>query len=259
MREGYGKSKLFFVVVIAMAGILLLPYGGLFPAQSGSKQAQSEPADVADEEVTAGDAEKVAAGSKVLAQETSLVRLVVRADGAQINAYAITAESNAVVFAVTEEEVWFVTAGHVFDHADENAQVSVELENGEAYSCTDWTVAEEADLAFLRIDQKLPIQPAKRPEKASYDAMQTGDFVQAICMLNGQRTVYGGTLSEPWIYSEDFAQYMMTAVCEVHAGMSGCGLYDADGSLIGIVCGGDDSGTIAAVPLHLVEAVFANQ
>jgi S1-C subfamily serine protease len=51
---------------------------------------------------------------------------------------------------------------------------------------------------------------------------------------------------------EDYGQYMIWADAEVRPGMSGGGLLDQEGRLIGILSGGSQDGELAAVPLSLI-------
>ncbi|MCM1089836.1 MAG: serine protease [Butyrivibrio sp.] len=131
-----------------------------------------------------------------------------------------------------------------------------------AVQCLDYAVVTEADLAFLRLErEELPEDVwqdlrAAEKDKDSYDALQASDKVYLSGYREGSLLVCEGILEEFWIYVEDFEQYMMLARCEVYSGMSGGGLYDGEGHLIGIVCGNNEQGEVAAVPLHVVESRF---
>ncbi|MCM1113243.1 MAG: serine protease [Muribaculum sp.] len=174
---------------------------------------------------------------------------------------AWAASGSGVVWQADAHTLWIVTAGHVLSRAGGENRVFVEFGADAVVECTAYETAGEVDLAFLRIDraadlrQIKPVPPAT--DKESYDGLQASDAVWAEGSREGRPVRYDGTLVEPWIYVEDFAQYMMVAECGVEPGMSGGGLYDGAGHLIGIVCGGSGEGELAAVPLHVVQACFA--
>lgn len=191
---------------------------------------------------------------------------------------ALAASGSGVVFEKSEDALWVVTAGHVLERADAEHPVYVVFPKGcdsvsgtdkcslagevVTVQCTDYDVLAEADLAFLRLGcDELPketwqgLRAAER-DKESYDALQSMDKVYVSGCWDGSLVVCEGTLEEFWIYVEDFGQYMTLARCELSHGMSGGGLYDEEGRLIGIVCGSNEQGEVAAVPLHVVEARF---
>ncbi len=78
-----------------------------------------------------------------------------------------------------------------------------------------------------------------------------------------------GVLEEPWIYAEDFDQHMMLVRGTAGHGMSGGGVFDEAGNLIGILCGksmaenaaeGESAGSIgeelAVLPLGVIAAGY---
>jgi hypothetical protein len=65
-----------------------------------------------------------------------------------------------------------------------------------------------------------------------------------------------GIIVNPWIFTEDFQQYMIWGTAEVYPGMSGGGVFDEDGYLLGILCGNNSEGDIAVLPLSIILAQF---
>ncbi len=61
---------------------------------------------------------------------------------------------------------------------------------------------------------------------------------------------YEGIVLEPMVIIEDYGQYMILAQCEGKPGMSGGGLFDERGYLLGVLSGVNENGQVAAVPLH---------
>ena len=58
---------------------------------------------------------------------------------------------------------------------------------------------------------------------------------------------------DPWIYVEDFDQYMLLLQGLIAPGMSGGGAFTEDGVFVGILCGGDEEGKVAVVPYSMIE------
>ena len=73
---------------------------------------------------------------------------------------------------------------------------------------------------------------------------------------DGELLEIPGTLIYSWIYAEDFSQYMMLVDGESFPGMSGGGVFDEDGNFLGILCGVNDAGESAAVPLSIILAEY---
>ncbi|MBR1703024.1 MAG: trypsin-like peptidase domain-containing protein [Lachnospiraceae bacterium] len=252
MRDGYGRNKLFFLVILSMVGILLMPYGILGkPGRSTGKNNEESTSDIVD---------SVAVDSVTV---DSVVEIAVK-DTAQNVIYA---SGNGVVLEMNEKEICIVTAGHVLDRVAEDKQVVVGFRDPENWThdaefeivCDRYETVWDADLAFLFLTraelekEKLQPQKVSVAEKQDYDGLKAGDTVRTIGWDEGQKVVYEGELQENWIFVEDFSQYMMLAECVMRPGMSGCGLYNAQDQLIGIACGGNEAGQLAAVPLHVVQ------
>ena len=138
--------------------------------------------------------------------------------------------------------------------------------------CGECKAVDDADLAFLVLDggkaraafrdlelNVREIQAAAFPNKDNYDQLAQGDAVHMTEYKNGKASFSWGILEDPWIYVEDFGQYMMLAKCPVSAGLSGCGLYDGGDRLLGIICGMNTSGQAVAVPLHMVMARWEDE
>lgn len=64
--------------------------------------------------------------------------------------------------------------------------------------------------------------------------------------------LFYGIIGSPSVYMEDFGTEMLWAYCEVKPGMSGSGVFDQDGCLIGIVCGGNEEKEAAVLPLDKI-------
>ena len=137
--------------------------------------------------------------------------------------------------------------------------VTVRFCDGWEVICTDIVVSGKADLALIRI----PVSgiSAKRQElyrcvirdKERFDALEAGDGCAAVGIgADGELIRYDGDILEPWIYMEDYGQYMIWAQAEIRPGMSGGALFDDGGYFIGILSGGNGDGELSAVPLSLI-------
>lgn len=63
------------------------------------------------------------------------------------------------------------------------------------------------------------------------------------------RSHEAGVVSDPDAYIEDLGQNMMYSMCYAEPGMSGSGMYDGYGNLIGMVTGGTEQNEMISVPL----------
>lgn len=235
MRQQYDKTKIFCIALaFALGALILSGLTAVFGAEGiGMKK----------EEAAAGDGSVVA----------------VYVEGKTSGTWS--ASGSGVILAAEEDSLWIVTAGHVLERAGTEHPVKVEFGEGSIVESQRYELVRDTDLAFLCIlKENLPEEcrelKASETDKESYDALEDGDIVCLNGYRDGRLSVFAGVLSEPWIYVEDFEQYMMVAACEMDYGMSGGGLYDEEGRLIGIACGGNERGELAAVPLHVVWARF---
>lgn len=120
--------------------------------------------------------------------------------------------------------------------------------------------SETADLAILSVRQEEAggnLNCVKR-DRAAFDAASEGDSVQA-CYLERsggdlREVVQQGTLTYTWVYLEDFGLNMMVAELPAKSGMSGCGIFSAQGDFLGILCGVSAEGEAAILPLSVIES-----
>lgn len=257
MRQQYDRTKLFCIALIVLGALFvsdfvrMLEFGRAGTQEGGAVSQAGIRVEGAVPEAASQEGEAAPQGDPTVA---------VYVEGRTPGVWA--AAGSGVILDVGEDALWIVTAGHVLERAGEECPVKVKFGEGSTAECTRYELAADADLAFLCIfKEALPEgcreRTAAKTDKAGYDGLAGGDIVQTMGYRDGEPVIFSGTVSEPWIYVEDFEQYMLVAACEMDYGMSGGGLYDERGMLIGIVCGANEQGELAAVPLHVVQARFA--
>lgn len=120
--------------------------------------------------------------------------------------------------------------------------------------------SETADLAILSVRQEEAgenLNCVKR-DRAAFDAASEGDSVQARYLERSggdlREVVQQGNLTYTWVYLEDFGLNMMVAELPAKSGMSGCGIFSAQGDFLGILCGVSAEGEAAILPLSVIES-----
>lgn len=120
--------------------------------------------------------------------------------------------------------------------------------------------SETADLAILSVRQEEAggnLNCVKR-DRAAFDAASEGDSVQARYLERSggdlREVVQQGSLTYTWVYLEDFGLNMMVAELPARSGMSGCGIFSAQGDFLGILCGVSAEGEAAILPLSVIES-----
>lgn len=119
--------------------------------------------------------------------------------------------------------------------------------------------SEDCDLGFLQIslddsqDMQVDSYRCARYDAAVFADLKAGDelFILGSADYPAGNLSYG-TIGNCSIYMEDFEMDMLWAYCEVKPGMSGSGVFDRWGNLIGMVCGGNEEKEAAALPLDRI-------
>ena len=169
---------------------------------------------------------------------------------------------SGVIVQGSEDKPVILTAAHVLEAAE-----TVEVSFGTERDCSvnssthhmEWRIVADCDLGILEMDvDSLPESVwedclAACIEKERFDALKEGDSILVLGSTDGVgKNAYEGVLREAWIYLEDYEQYMMLATTYAQPGMSGGGVFDRYGCLVGILSGADEAGNLAIVPLSFV-------
>ncbi len=184
--------------------------------------------------------------------------------GAMVKIVAQELSGSGVIYRICEDKLVVVTAGHILEQA--RGEVWLTFFDDFVVESLEYVVSGNADLAFVKVEiEEIPQEHLQKyycvnTDKESFDALKGGDGIIAMgSKSEAAGDAYEGRLVESWIYVEDFAQYMMLARVEVYPGMSGGGLFDMQGHFLGILCGTDEDGETAVVPLNVLEAEIVLQ
>ena len=169
---------------------------------------------------------------------------------------ADTLYGSGIIYKMNEEFVVIVTAAHVIENA-ENIQVL--FVDGTTVMCSNGMTSSTADVGFLILETtSLPkecLETCKyvSTDKERFDELQAGDGIIVMgSIVDVAANAYEGEILDPWIYVEDFQQYMMIGKTHALSGMSGGGIFDQKGYFIGILCGGNEENHIAILPLSII-------
>lgn len=179
------------------------------------------------------------------------------------NSYVLKIETpylsgQGVLYSYKGENAYILTAGHMMLGMNIGTECDVTFGvSGDTKKATLLYLSENADIAILQA-AKDDFKRAKQAafEVSRYDALKEGDTVRFLCYEEGMDVeATEGTVTDIWIYLDDFGINMMLVEAETHSGMSGCGVYDAEGYLVGILCGSSEDGTEAAIlPLSIIRS-----
>lgn len=160
---------------------------------------------------------------------------------------------NGVIVWAEDGEYVLATAAHVTGEAPENISVcGMQAKDPVCY------VSAEYDLAFVRF--RLPVAEsvflpgqAADLDETGYEALEDGDEIRIFGFLGGESSLYTGRVLSRWIYMEDFGYHMLWGeMGQMQGGLSGSGVFDSKGRLVGILCGGGGEDEIAVLPAHII-------
>jgi len=176
-----------------------------------------------------------------------------------------SSKASGVVYERTEENLVIVTAGHVLKKdfpAREYSSVKVVF-GDVSVSASEVFLSGTSETAFITIPfREIPKDILENCQVAvsdqeRFDRLKEDDAVVLKGFsADGELLEIPGALIYTWIYAEDFAQYMMLVDGESFPRMSGGGVFDEAGNLVGILCGVNEAGESAAVPLSIIVAEY---
>lgn len=177
------------------------------------------------------------------------------------------AYGSGVIWELTPGNIIVASSKHVLEYWDENSSY-VRFSQGYTVSGKLLGISQEYDIGFLAIDNTefaysvLEELCCVHWDMLSYQTLQAGDDMFCIGAgdgtAEGSSVYYQGTIADMWLYIEDFEEYMIYGYGYAEPGMSGGGVFDAKGNLIGLLTGATADGETASLPLPvMIEAYEA--
>lgn len=235
-------------IMFLMAGCLLL-FSGCGQNGTGDAGTATTGAQLPEGETTATEWQLPAETEQKLTE----TELTVRKSLVQIQAGDLL--GSGVIYEEDEKSLLIATAGHVLTHT--NGEILVTFPDGTQVAATEAETVGSCDLAFVWVDKEklsgetwevcLPVHT----DRNVFDTLKEYDDVW---MYGGETgmPVYAFVV-DPWIYVEDFGQNMLLLQGLAEPGMSGGGVFSQDGVFLGIICGADEEGKVAAVPYSMIQ------
>lgn len=235
-------------IMFLMAGCLLL-FSGCGQNGTGDAGTATTGAQLPEGETTATEWQLPAETEQKLTE----TELTVRKSLVQIQAGDLL--GSGVIYEEDEKSLLIATAGHVLTHT--NGEILVTFPGGTQVTATKAETVGSCDLAFVWVDkEKLSGETWKvcLPVHTDRNVFDTLKEYDDVWMYGGETgmPVYAFVV-DPWIYVEDFGQNMLLLQGLAEPGMSGGGVFSEDGVLLGIICGADEEGKVAAVPYSMIQ------
>lgn len=235
-------------IMFLMAGCLLL-FSGCGQNGTGDAGTATTGAQLPEGETTATEWQLPAETEQKLTE----TELTVRKSLVQIQAGDLL--GSGVIYEEDEKSLLIATAGHVLTHT--NGEILVTFPDGTQVTATEAETAGSCDLAFVWVDkEKLSGETWKvcLPVHTDRNVFDTLKEYDDVWMYGGETgmPVYAFVV-DPWIYVEDFGQNMLLLQGLAEPGMSGGGVFSEDGVFLGIICGADEEGKVAAVPYSMIQ------
>lgn len=235
-------------IMFLMAGCLLL-FSGCGQNGTGDVGTATTGAQLPEGETTATEWQLPAETEQKLTE----TELTVRKSLVQIQAGDLL--GSGVIYEEDEQSLLIATAGHVLTHT--NGEILVTFPGGTQVTATEAETVGSCDLAFVWVDkEKLSGETWKvcLPVHTDRNVFDTLKEYDDVWMYGGETgmPVYAFVV-DPWIYVEDFGQNMLLLQGLAEPGMSGGGVFSEDGVFLGIICGADEEGKVAAVPYSMIQ------
>ncbi|MBQ7359040.1 MAG: trypsin-like peptidase domain-containing protein [Lachnospiraceae bacterium] len=179
-------------------------------------------------------------------------------------------EGNATFLCEKEDGYILCTAAHVVSKlqrgTEKQQQIKIEDELVDVRSI--W-ISETYDVAFLEIpkikdsnnDAKEDLWEGKLTTGLSQDGylnLKEGDILWAWSYFDEEVLNLEIQVKSPWIYIEDFGYHMIWGTAEdSKGGMSGSGVFDREGRLAGILCGGNET-EVVVLPMNIILGELKN-
>lgn len=176
----------------------------------------------------------------------------------QVTVMVTAGENHAsgVIIGMDEEKVTVVTAGHLMKGYEQGIITFADGTVG--FGDVEYS-SENPDMCLMTFkneyldESELDRLKAAEVDMDYYEALDTDDRLILVgsAVSTGSNATEGKTAARDF-YVEDFDNRMLYIYADVFPGMSGCGVFNEYGYLMGILAGGTDSGEAVAVPLDQI-------
>lgn len=191
-------------------------------------------------------------------KEENIDKAVIENQAASVQVMAGDEQGSGVLWDVRDEKLIVATAAHVLAETgtgkllfSDGCEAEFELLHQDA----------EKDIAFLQTDlSAVPdetcekIRLVSRPESC-YQKLKAGAEIGLVGMDGGMPVTSTGTVIEKSWYVADFPMEMIYMKCYAQPGMSGCGIFDVHGHLLGLLDGGNGEESVG-IPVSVVEEMY---
>lgn len=171
-------------------------------------------------------------------------------------------QGSGVVWSVEENVLVIATAAHV---VRDNGLLTVQFAQGEPLESRPRFISDKVDTAFLEVSLE-KIEEGEIPWQAALwdrevcSGLEAGQELWIMGSIEeAADRACSGSVTQPWIYLEDFENYMLLGQAYVIPGTSGGGVFTQEGILVGILCGGNDTDQIAVLPWSVMEAAYLSK
>ncbi|MCI9465080.1 MAG: trypsin-like peptidase domain-containing protein [Lachnospiraceae bacterium] len=171
---------------------------------------------------------------------------------------------SGVIWDLTPDYVIIASSRHVLEYWEETSGY-VRFSQGYFTPGKILYISQEYDVAFLAVDnteftyRQLEEMRYVHRDISLYQTLQAGDemFSVGADVENTEVPLYyKGSIADAWMYIEDFGEYMIYGYGQAEPGMSGGGVFDAKGNLIGLLTGATPDGETAALPLPVIMEAY---
>lgn len=161
-------------------------------------------------------------------------------------------DGSCVILYAEKEKYIVATASHVVAGKTEKVWFA-----GQEVWVRGYWRSKDYDLSFLEIELDNPERIADletaKINVDTYGETKAQEEIHIYGMVAGEKVYQKGVLLNNWIYIEDFGYHMLWAEAEnIKGGMSGGGVFDSKGRLMGMLLGSDGDSQIVALPISIL-------
>lgn len=182
----------------------------------------------------------------------------------QADLYIGSLHARGSLYDIQQEGLVIVTARHLFDHAKEREAdradlVRVVFSNGRDAEGVFLGADNESDIAFVSVEATQLTEETMHGT-ASVRAFEEGaagpDEGDTVLAAGGSNDFHVGTVAYPSLFVESAGGEMLCCHLDVERGMSGGGVFDLSGRLLGVISMGSDANETLVVPAARVHQVY---